>query len=220
MLLIVSRLATGPIGALPEGRPTAIYKQPVAGAVAIGPGGLAGDAQADRRVHGGPEKAIHLYPADHYRELALAFPDAAQSLVPGSLGENLSVASVSEEDVCIGDIFAFGSARIQVSQPRSPCWKIDSRHGVEGLAAHIAETGRTGWYFRVLEGGTAQAGDRLELLERNPDPVSLARLWRSTLEHRPAPHTLASLAATPGLNPDWRQRLLKRREWMLQNPAS
>lgn len=212
--LPVSYLAIGGIGALPEGRPTAIYKAPVEAPVDIGPEGLAGDAQADRRVHGGPEKAVHLYPADHYPKLAAAFPEAAGTLVVGSLGENLSVTGVSEADICIGDVFAFGGARLQVSQPRSPCWKIDSRHGQDGMAAFIAEHGLTGWYFRVLQSGRAAPGDGLELLERNPEPLTLAEMWRGWQAHRPDPAALARWAATPGLTPDWRRRLEQRVVWL------
>lgn len=215
--LSVPYLAIGGIKALPEGRPTGIYKSPLSGPAAIGPEGLQGDAQADRRVHGGPEKAVHLYPADHYAKLAARFPEAAASLVVGSLGENLSVPGVSEADVCIGDVFAFGSARLQVSQPRSPCWKIDSRHVQEGMAAFIADTGITGWYFRVLEPGQAAPGDSLDLLLRNPDPVSLAEIWRGWQEHRPPPERLARWASTPGLTPDWRRRLEQRLAWLQAN---
>jgi MOSC domain-containing protein YiiM len=216
----VPYLAVGGIGALPEGRPTAIYKAPLPGPVVIGREGLAGDAQADRRVHGGPEKAVHLYPAGHYQRLAAAFPEAAATLLIGSLGENLS-APVDENQVCIGDIFAFGSARLQLSQPRSPCWKIDARHGQDGIAAFIAEQGLTGWYFRVLTPGTAAAGDQLRLQERNPDPISLAEFWRGSQEHRPSTVALQRWAATPGLTPAWRERLLARLAWLAahQDPA-
>ncbi len=220
MSLIVTRLAVGPVGALPEGRPTAIYKEAVSGPLAIGPEGLAGDAQADRRVHGGPDKAIHLYPADHYPRLAAAFPEAAATLVAGSLGENLSVAGVTEADACIGDIYAFGSARLQISQPRAPCWKIDSRHGVDGMAQLIAEQGITGWYFRVLENGQAQVGDTLALLQRNPDPISIASLWQGWQEHRPPLELLDRLAATPGLTADWARRLKQRADWLRANPQT
>jgi len=215
---LVTYLAAGPVGALPEGRPTAIYKHPVNGPVHIGTLGLAGDAQADRRVHGGPDKAVHLYPADHYARLAARFPDVAATLVVGSLGENLSVAGIDEGEVCVGDIYAFGSARLQISQPRSPCWKIDSRHGEEGIAVFIADQGLTGWYFRVLAEGSAQAGDKLSLIQRNPDPVSLRELWQGWQEHRPPAAKLDRLASTPGLTADWARRLQQRADWLRANP--
>ena len=118
----------GGIRPLPDsGRPTGIYKQAVTAALELGPEGFTGDHQADRRVHGGPDKAVHLYPARHYGQLVQRFPEAAGQLVAGSLGENLSTADLDESDVRVGDIWRLGDARLQVCQPRSPCWKIDDR---------------------------------------------------------------------------------------------
>lgn len=205
----------GTVVALPEnGRPTGIFKHPVTGGVDIGSEGLAGDQQADRRVHGGPEKAVHLYPAEHYRQLAKRFPEAAAELVPGSLGENLSTLGLTEADICIGDIFSLGSAHLQVCQPRSPCWKIDSRFGVEGMAAYIADTGLTGWYWRVLQPGRAAPGDLLRLIERAEDGIALATamdIWRT---HRPTPAELERVAGAPGIAAGWRRKLLDRADWL------
>jgi MOSC domain-containing protein YiiM len=121
-------LFIGGISALPNsGRPTAMFKQQAIGPLELGPEGFIGDEQADRRVHGGPEKAVHLYPAAHYAKLAERFPEAASQLLPGSLGENISCAELDESSVRIGDIYRLGSARLQVCQPRNPCWKIDDR---------------------------------------------------------------------------------------------
>lgn len=214
---------TGGVKSLPpDGTPSGIFKHPVAGPVAVGLEGLEGDRQADRRVHGGAEKAVHLYPAGHYARLAAAFPALADALVPGSMGENLSVAGWDEESVCIGDVFRVGSCRLQVSQPRSPCWKINHKFGDDGLAQFIAHEGITGWYFRVLEGGSVAVGDGFELLERNPAPVSLARLGRVQREHRPAGAELREIAATPGLTPALMKKLLDRLGWLerLKGPAA
>lgn len=162
----------------PEGQPTGIFKQRVAGPLHLGREGFAGDAQGDRRVHGGPEKAVHLYPAGHYARLAAAFPTAAALLVPGGLGENLSATGLAEDDVCIGDVYRLGGATLQVSRPRSPCWKIDRRLGVEGVMAHIAATGMTGWYFRVLAEGLVASGDGLVLLRRDPAGLTVLQALR------------------------------------------
>src|SRR6185369_17782904 len=157
-------LFIGGIRALPEsGRPSGIYKQAVSQALSIVIEGLVGDQQADRRVHGGPEKAVHLYPARHYARLAARFPEAAGQLLPGSMGENISTPDLDEGDVGIGDIWRLGSARLQVCQPRSPCWKIDERFASEGVAAFIAEERLTGWYWRVLTPGQVAPGDLLFL---------------------------------------------------------
>lgn len=173
----------------------------------VGREGLAGDTQADRRVHGGPEKALHQYPVAHYAMLAAAFPEAGELLVPGALGENLSAPGWNEASIAIGDIFQFGDARIQVSQPRSPCWKIDHRFGVEGMAQHIAEQRITGWYFRVLEEGAVEPGAVFERIGRNPVPVTVAALLALWAGHRPDPERLIEISGTPGLTASWVTRL-------------
>ena len=118
----------------PDNQPSGIVKQEVVMPVWVGKDGLAGDAQADRRVHGGPEKALHQYAIANYARLASVFPEAADLLVPGSIGENLCVSDWNEVTIAIGDVFRFGDSTIQVTQPRAPCWKIDQRFGVDGMA--------------------------------------------------------------------------------------
>ena len=222
-VVLSARIAAVHVGGLaslpPEGHLTGIFKRALAGPVLLGREGLAGDVQADRRVHGGPEKALHHYAAENYARLAQAFPDLAGALVPGSLGENLVARGLTEDAVYIGDVFRAGSGRIQVSQPRSPCWKIDHRFGVEGLSRFIAEQGLTGWYYRVLETGEIGPGDSLELLERNPQPVTLGRLWRAHRAHRPDGEELAFLLATPGLAPGWVKKLAERLDWLRRHAA-
>lgn len=200
-----------------HGQSTGIYKKPVAGPVELGFAGLAGDVQADRRVHGGPEKALHQYAVSSYRRLAELVPTIAAQLVVGSIGENLSTSTGDESTVFIGDVFRLGRARIQVSQPRSPCWKIDHRYGHEGVARLIAETGLTGWYYRVLAGGMVGSGDELELIERPPHAVSLCELWQAWREHRPDPATLERFCTAPGLTPGWQKKLHERLDWLRAN---
>ena len=197
-----------------DGRPTAIFKKPVSGPLEIGLEGIQGDQQADRRVHGGPEKAVHFYPADHYARLAQAFPNVTEKLIPGSMGENLSSPGLVESDVCVGDVFRLGSARLQVCQPRSPCWKIDARFGQEGMAAHIAETGLTGWYFRIKEPGRIVAGDALTLDERADKTISLAEAREIWNTHRPGLADLERIAGVPGIAANWRKKVLGRLEWL------
>lgn len=220
MIPAIVTLFAGQVRVMPgDSRTTGIFKTPVAGRVAIGCDGLAGDEQADRRVHGGPDKALHFYPADHYRRLAARFPALAAALVPGSIGENISAAGIDETAVCIGDVFALGSARLQVCQPRQPCWKIDARYGVEGMTAFIAEAGLTGGYLRVLEPGEAASGMALALLERQPLAPTLAELWQVWRAQRPAIDRLQSLAAAPGLSANWQRKLAERCEWLRRNRA-
>jgi MOSC domain-containing protein YiiM len=202
-------LFIGGIALLPEsGRPTGMFKRLVDAPVQLGFEGFAGDQQADRRVHGGPEKAVHLYPATHYARLAEKFPQAAGQLRPGSLGENISSATLDETQVRVGDIFQLGEARLQLCQPRSPCWKIDDRFGVDGMAAFIAERQLTGWYFRVLQPGTVAPDATLDLLETRADDLS----------HRPAPAALRQLAATPGIASGWQRKILDRLVWLEKQP--
>ena len=199
-----------------DSRSSAIVKSAVAGRCRLTAEGLAGDTQADRRAHGGGGKALHQFPAEHYVRLAAAFP-VAQNLAPGGLGENISTHGLTEHEVCIGDIYHLGSACIQVSQPRTPCWKIDHRTACDGVAAFIAEYGLAGWYYRVLEAGEAGAGDRLEHLERPAEAVTLAEFWRVIHEPRPPIAALLRLAYASGLDPQWTAKLTQRAEWLRNN---
>jgi len=203
----------------PDGQPTGIFKQAATAPVQLTRDGFRGDTQADRRVHGGPEKAVHHYAGEHYSALAAAFPAAKDALVPGSLGENLSSAAWNESAVCIGDMFRLGSAVVQVSQPRSPCWKINHKFGEPGMSRFIAERCITGWYYRVIAEGTVAPDDIFELLERPAPSVTLTRLWLASLAHRPAIDELDQLIAAPGLTPGWVDKLAARRDWLLRNSA-
>jgi len=133
----------------PMDRPwtTGFFKAPIAGTVAITTTQIDGDGQADLVNHGGPEKALCVYPTEHYphwtRELGFALP-------PGAFGENFTTDGATEPDVFIGDIYEADTAVLQVSQPRQPCWKLARRWRVKTLAALVERTGFTGWYFRVL----------------------------------------------------------------------
>lgn len=211
-------LFIGGIRPLPEsGRPTGMYKQPATGRLEIGLEGFTADQQADRRVHGGPEKAIHLYPAAHYAKLAERFPEAASLLIPGSNGENISTPDLTEADVRIGDIYRLGSARLQVCQPRNPCWKIDERYSSEGMAAFIAEHRLTGWYWRVIAPGYCIPGDELELdtpASNAPTLADAMLLWQN---HRPALAELEQLAATPGIATQWQSKMEQRMQWLRKN---
>lgn len=197
-----------------HGQSTGIFKHAVAEPLDLAADGLRGDVQADRRVHGGPDKALHYFAAENYALLAARLPTIADQLVPGSIGENVSAHGFDESSVCIGDICRLGRAVLQVSQPRSPCWKIDHRYACDGVARLIAEVGLTGWYYRVLEPAPVCSGDQLELSERLAGAVSLQELWRLWREHRPDPGELARVAAAPGLNAAWGHKLRDRSGWL------
>lgn len=214
-------LYAGQVRPMPgDGRPTAIFKQPQNGPVAIGWEGMDCDVQADRRVHGGADKALHHFPLENHRRLAQQFPELAQQFVAGAIGENIATEGLDEATACIGDVYALGSARIQLCQPRSPCWKIDAKFGREGISQYIAEHGIAGWYYRVLTCGEAQAGDDFVLLERNAAAVPLAQLWDATRARRPDPDNLQRIADTPGLTQAWRHKLLQRIDWLRRNSGT
>ncbi len=213
-------LFIGTIAPLPDsGRPTGMFKHPVRTPLQLGFEGFIGDEQADRRVHGGPEKAVHLYPATHYARLAEKFPEAADRLQPGSLGENISSPTLDETQVRIGDIFQLGEARLQLCQPRSPCWKIDERFSVGGMAAFIAEQRLTGWYFRVLQPGTVAPDATLDLVESAADAATLAAAMTLWQTHRPNLDALRQLAATPGIAGGWQRKIVERLAWLEKQPG-
>lgn len=197
-----------------DGERSGIVKSPAAGPVMLGPTGLEGDEQADLRHHGGVDKALHHYPVEHYAVLAAEWPQCAGVVGAGFLGENISTRGVDEYALCIGDVLSIGNARVQVSQTRSPCWKIDLRLQVDGASRFVEAVGITGWYYRVLQPGTIAAGDRIELLERPSPWLTLAAYWDAVTAHRPDADLLARIAAAPGLAADKAQRWQERAGWL------
>lgn len=155
--------------AVPFTRPetfSGIDKRPRTGSVGVGLEGLEGDEQGDRRVHGGPDKAIHHYPYDHYRHWRQAFGDRKLLQAPGAFGENISTVGLTEENICMGDIISCGSTVLEVSQTRQPCWKLDDRFAARGVALEMQRSGKVGWYYRVLEPGAIEVGAALNLIDR------------------------------------------------------
>jgi MOSC domain-containing protein YiiM len=183
---------------------TAFFKEPVDGPVFIGRTNLDGDRQADPEHHGGPDKAVLAYAASHY---PLWREELGRELPHGGFGENLTVEGMDESTVCIGDVYAVGQARLQVSQPRVPCWKIARRWGIRDLSARVQRTRRTGWYLRVLVEGHVAPGDEIVLLDR-PHPEWTVLRASDVLYTRP--HDAArvrALAAVPALAPGLAQVL-------------
>jgi len=194
----------------PKGQPSAIAKTPVAGRVAVTPRGLAGDVQGDPAHHGGPDKALHAYPRSHYAAWCADLPNRAAALTDGSFGENLVLDGISEADLCLGDIFALGQARVQVSQARQPCWKLNIRFDTPDMARRVQASGRTGWYFRVLVPGAVAAGDLLTP-EQRPNPGwPLERVHRLLYRDIPDRTALTEFAALEGLSASWRDLAQRR----------
>jgi MOSC domain-containing protein YiiM len=201
----------GPVAPLgPGGHVSGIAKTQTQGPWRIGAQGLQGDAQADRKHHGGAEKALHHYAFDHYAGWRTELGDMSLLDAPGAFGENLSTQGWTEENVCIGDVVRFGGALLQVSQGRQPCYKLSLRFGRRDMAKRLQESGRTGWYYRVLEPGVAKEGDRLELVERRRPDWPLSRLTRLLYRDRDERAGLAAMAALDELAESWRTLAARR----------
>ncbi|MCU0842501.1 MAG: MOSC domain-containing protein [Thiobacillaceae bacterium] len=193
-----------------EGLPSGIDKRPVEGALRIGLTGLAGDEQADRQHHGGPDKALHHYPAEHYDRWRAELPDRAALFHIGGFGENLSTRGLTEESACLGDVWRLGGAVLQISQGRQPCRRLDLRFDRPDMVARVRESGRSGWYYRVVEEGAAGPGDVLVLLERPHPEWPLDRLARVLFGAQRDRAALGILAGLPRLSAGWRERAARR----------
>ncbi len=185
---------------------SAIGKAPVAGPVEIRSFGIVGDIQADTKNHGGPEMAVHLYPNDHYGWWQDRLEGHDLLADAPAFGENLVTEGLREEDVHIGDRFRFGSALLEISQPRQPCWKIEHRFQRKGMVKAILQSHRCGWYFRVIEEGEAQAGDMLERVELGNTRWSVARVFAKMLDPKTkaSSQDYAEIAALEALCERWR----------------
>jgi MOSC domain-containing protein YiiM len=185
---------------------TAFLKSPVAGPVAVHALGLDGDVQANRRVHGGPEKAVYGYPASGYAGWQAELPDLADRLVPGAMGENLVIRGQDETSLCIGDVLRCGTATLQIAQIREPCSTFAAVLGTSRVVRAMTRSSRCGWYYRVLEPGLLAAGDRHDVIDRpNPDwPV--ARFAAFAAGRAGTVEALAELVTLPGLTPAWQQK--------------
>ena len=214
MNVTVEGLYVGQIKTLePDGERSAIFKHPV-DAVTISTGGIEGDAQADTRFHGGPDKAVHQFSQDSYRVICERYPLLSDSATYGSFGENLSATNMTDSNVHIGDIYHVGSTVLQVSEPRRPCWKINRKFGQEKLSVFVEQQCISGWYFRVLQDGEVRVGDAVSLQQRQPDSVSIAEFTSVITQHRPSLSKLDQLVAGRGLSELWRRKLQARRDYL------
>ncbi len=193
-----------------HGAPSGIVKLAVASPLVLSETGLAGDRQGDTVRHGGPEKAVHHYPFDHYAAWRSDFGHHALFAGPGAFGENISTIGLDEETVAIGDVFSLGTAIVEVSQGRQPCWKLNERFGRSDMARQVQSTGRTGWYYRVLTPGIVAPQDRLTLLDRRSPDWTLKRVWRTFYVDPLNRAELAGIAALDRLAEGWRGHAARR----------
>ena len=187
---------------------TCIFKEPVSGPVRVGRLGLTRDEQVDRRYHGGVDKAVNVYSADHFDYWSERL---GRPIEPGAFGENLTIAGCREEDVAIGDVLTIGTARLQVTQPRQPCGTLAAKFGEKMLVRWVNDSGKTGFYLRCLEPGEVSAGDVIEWLERAEPRISVAEANDIMLCAKDDPEAVDRLVAIEALSDAWRTDLSARK---------
>jgi MOSC domain-containing protein YiiM len=187
---------------------TAFFKSPVMGVVRVGSMGLSGDQQADRENHGGLDKAVLAYSADHYSywRTHLNLPDMPY----GGFGENLTIEGLDETGVCIGDQWRTGQVLFEVSQPRQPCWKMGRRWRLPDLPKQVIQNGKSGWYLRVLAEGEVSAPSEVELVSRPHPTWTVSRASRLLYHENDNVAGLQELADLPELSRAWREELFER----------
>lgn len=187
---------------------SAIFKESVEGKVWLGKTNLVGDEQADKKHHGGPEKAVFAYPTSHYEKWREELD--REDLVVGTMGENFALESLDEDSCCIGDTYEVGEAVIQISQPRQPCWKPARRTRMLDFSVVIQNSGRTGWYFRVLQEGYVEAGDTLTLTDRPYPEWTISKCNEIMHKNKHDIEAAEQLASCEYLAINWKTTLTKR----------
>jgi len=193
---------------------TGIFKEPVDGPVRVAGINLDGDRQADLTVHGGPDKAVYVYPAEHYpfwRE------QLGRDLAWGAFGENVTVEGVPlEGELCIGDVLRIGSAELSAVQPRLPCFKLGIRFEDPVMVKRFFDAGRTGYYLRIVKEGYLEAGDEIAFARRDPARVPVAEITRLVTEDKDDVETVRRLLTVDSLPEVWRSYF---EQWAAAEPA-
>jgi len=201
---------TGSVRQYDGSRPSAIAKRQVDGELELTDRGLVGDEQAEKKIHGGPDRALCHYPREHYTEWAREFPEQADLFCAPAFGENLSTIGMTEKTVFIGDIYRWGEALIQVTQPRSPCFKLNYHFGISDLSSQMQSSGKMGWLYRVIVAGKVSTEQPLELVSRLSD-VSVydaaAIAWYTPYDDE----QYRRLLSAAGLSVSWTRTMQKRR---------
>jgi MOSC domain-containing protein YiiM len=201
---------TGSVRQYDGSRPSAIAKRQVDGELELTDRGLVGDEQAEKKIHGGPDRALCHYPREHYAEWAREFPEQADLFCAPAFGENLSTIGMTEKTVFIGDIYRWGEALIQITQPRSPCFKLNYHFGISDLSSQMQSSGKMGWLYRVIVAGKVSTEQPLELVSRLSD-VSVydaaAIAWYTPYDDE----QYRRLLSAAGLSVSWTRTMQKRR---------
>jgi MOSC domain-containing protein YiiM len=187
---------------------TSIFKEPVSGRVPVKRLNIEGDEQSDLSVHGGSDKAVYMYPAEHYASWRRELPDA--QLPWGAFGENLTTEGLLEDEVWIGDRYRVGDVQLVVTQPRIPCYKLAIRFGRTDIVKRFLQSGRSGFYLAVEREGEVGAGDTIERLARDDRRLTVAdvtALYATDSANQPL---LESASGHPSLPAAWREYFRKR----------
>ena len=216
---IAALLIGGPVPFRSDGATSSIGSRvDVVGPIRLTSLGFEGDKVGDPAVHGGLDKAVHFYPVEHYAAWATDFRKSHAEPHPhlqrlGGFGENIAASGITEELVCIGDRFRIGSALVEISQGRQPCWKIDHHFGVKGMTAGVIRTGRSGYYFRVVEQGQVGPGDAIKQVERARHGWTVERTFQILIgglhKAEGADAALRELADMEALAANWRARAVQ-----------
>ena len=181
---------------------TGIFKKPVAGPMMMRQLDLDGDRQADLSVHGGPYKAVYAYPSEHYEFWRKEFPE--MELPWGQFGENLTTEGLNEKDTHIGDVLRIGEAMVQVTQPRVPCFKLAAKFQRDDILKRFLQSGRSGFYFSVIEEGLVAAGDAIERVQEDANGISVSDI-NKLFNHGTDIALLRRVIQLEALPLDWRE---------------
>ncbi|MEY4476306.1 MAG: protein yiiM [Pseudomonadota bacterium] len=191
------------------GSPSAIGKRQVQGGIMLTPLGLEGDEQAETRFHGGPDRALCHYPREHYTHWVQQFPEQEDTFSAPAYGENISTLGMTEQNVYMGDIYRWGGAIIQVTQPRSPCYKLNFHFLINEMSELMQQTGYCGWLYRVISAGIVSEGHPFELLARTSDvsvAEAIAIAWHMPFDEE----QYRRLLSVSGLSASWSKTMLTR----------
>lgn len=186
---------------------TGIFKESVASAVALRALNFDGDGQADLTVHGGRDKAVYAYPSEHYADWEARL---GRNLPPGAFGENLTTEGLVENRVHIGDEFRVGTARLVVTQPRMPCYKLGIRFGDSGMVKTFLKAGWPGIYFAVVQEGVVGPGDSVEQVHMDERRITVSDMFSLMFDRNAAPGDLRRLIEVPALAEVWREEFKSR----------
>src|SRR3990172_212819 len=199
-----------------NGKPvtTGIFKEPVEGRIKVRTLNLDGDRQADLSVHGGPSKAVYAYPSEHYDYWRAEL--TGMKLPWGMFGENLTTLGLREDEIDIGDRFQIGSAELMVTEPRLPCYKLAAKFGRDDIIKRFLQSGRTGFYFAVMQEGEVGTGDGIELVSRDEHSVTVADITRLYVLDKDDVRTLRRAVQVTALPETWHGYFRKRIEKLVK----